>query len=75
MEKKDVEYFEGKVHQEGWQLQKEKKNVRVSTKYEGESVGVLVEAQLDVEIEKFLCVMIETDLMRKFMPFMTESKT
>lgn len=44
MEMKDLSYFEEKVHQKGWEVRTQKKNITVSTKYEGESVGVLVEA-------------------------------
>ena len=68
-------FFEEKVYQAGWKLQTKKKNLTVSSKYEGDTVGVLVEAQIDLEIEKFLTVMTEIDLMKEFMPFMAESRT
>lgn len=38
----DLKYFSEKLNQTGWKVQKEKKNVTVSTKYEGETAGVLV---------------------------------
>ena len=49
-EMKDVYQQEKILHQEGWKLQKEKKNLKISSKIEGHTVGVLVEAYLDVKI-------------------------
>lgn len=46
----DVYYHEKILHQEGWKLQKEKKNLKISSMIEGHTVGILVEAYLDVKI-------------------------
>ena len=70
----DVYKYEKILHQDGWNLQKQKKNLKVSSKIEGNTVGVLVEAYLDVKIQNFLQVLLEFDLMKDFMPFMEYSK-
>ena len=38
----DVSHYERIVHQDGWKIQKTKKNLRVSTIIEGHTVGVLI---------------------------------
>ena len=69
-EMEDVYRQEKILHQEGWKLQKEKKNLKISSKIDGHTVGVLVEAYLDVKIQYFLQILMEFDLMKDFMPFM-----
>lgn len=41
-EMKDVEYYERILNQPTWELKQEKKNFKVSTQIEGQTVGVLV---------------------------------
>ena len=55
-------------------MQTKKKDITVSIRTEGKTVGVLVDAFLGIEIEKFLAVIVEVDLMKNFMPFMKESE-
>lgn len=38
----DVYYYNKILHQDGWKVQKEKKNLKISSKIEGHTVGVLV---------------------------------
>ena len=49
-EMQDVIMYEKILQQEGWKVQKEKKNIKISTKADGNTVGVLVEVHLDVEV-------------------------
>lgn len=71
---KTVIYYEEIIKEGGWHLKKEKKGLKVSTKIEQSTVGVLVEAELDVGIENFFSVLTQIDLMKKWMPFMESSK-
>ena len=72
-EMEDVNFYRSKIVQQGWEVQTKKKDLTVSIRTEGKTVGVLVDAILNIEIEKFLSVVIEVDLMKNFMPFMKES--
>ena len=39
---RDVEMYEKILSQEGWKLQKDKPNMKISSKVEGNTVGVLI---------------------------------
>ena len=56
---RDVEMYEKILSQEGWKLQKDKPNMKISSKVEGNTVGVLIQVFLDVEVQYFMQVLIK----------------
>lgn len=64
------------IHSKNWHFRGETDGVRVSSRMEedDESIGVLIESELNVPIEIFVAVVTQIDLFCRFVPFMEFSK-
>lgn len=45
---KDVNYYQSKIYEKGWEVSEKKENLKISVRTEEKSVGVLVEGNLDI---------------------------